>query len=301
MISGTSVLTDWVELPSQLYEHWLERPEILRRFAVHCDTGEPMPEDLLRRLLAARTFNQGFATVEYVASALVDLDIHLQRRTRRSASTSTPSSRPRSRASACRPRSSCATGPPTSSTCSPAAAMPRPITATCGRRCSTPTPSPRSRRPATSSMPATAKSLHDHVYAAGGTRDPAELYTAFRGRLPTPDGLLKRRGLSEEVRVGESRLHSEARCLSPRRVVRVQISRCDSNCGSLQPSPQTAEWSRPSTLHPWTSTPPDIAGASFARRITPPPRPGARSWPKAAMRSRPWWRWRRPSPPSIRT
>jgi peptidyl-dipeptidase Dcp len=76
-ISGTSVLTDWVELPSQLYEHWFERPEILRRFAVHYRTGEPMPEDLARRLLAARTFNQGFATVEYVASALVDLDAHL--------------------------------------------------------------------------------------------------------------------------------------------------------------------------------------------------------------------------------
>ena len=45
----------------------------------------------------------------------------------------------------------------------------------------------------------TAKKLHDHVYAAGGSRDPAELYTAFRGRLPTPDGLLRRRGLSEEV------------------------------------------------------------------------------------------------------
>ena len=76
MIAGTSVLTDWVELPSQLYEHWLERPEILGRFAVHCGTGEPIPQDLLRRLIAARTFNQGCATVEYVASALVDLDIH---------------------------------------------------------------------------------------------------------------------------------------------------------------------------------------------------------------------------------
>ena len=78
MVSGTSVLTDWVELPSQLYEHWLERPEILSRFAVHFRTGEPIPQDLLRRLIAARTFNQGWATVEYVASALVDLDVHLQ-------------------------------------------------------------------------------------------------------------------------------------------------------------------------------------------------------------------------------
>jgi peptidyl-dipeptidase Dcp len=77
MISCTRVATDFVELPSQLYEHWLEQPEVLRRFALHHRTGEPMPEDLLRRLLAARTFDQGFATVEYVASAQVDLALHL--------------------------------------------------------------------------------------------------------------------------------------------------------------------------------------------------------------------------------
>ena len=104
MISGTSVLTDFVELPSQLYEHWLERPEILRQFAVHYRTGEPMPEDLLRKLLAARTFNQGFATVEYVASALVDLDFHLQP-TPRSFDVDGVRAGRRSRASACRPRS----------------------------------------------------------------------------------------------------------------------------------------------------------------------------------------------------
>ena len=75
-ISGTGVATDFVELPSQLYEHWLEQPAVLRRFALHYETGEPMPEELLQRLLAARNFNMGFATVEYVASALVDLDFH---------------------------------------------------------------------------------------------------------------------------------------------------------------------------------------------------------------------------------
>ena len=78
MIAGTGVLQDWVELPSQLYEHWLERPEILTRFAVHYRTGEPMPADLLRRLIAARTFNQGCATLEYSSSALLDLDLHLR-------------------------------------------------------------------------------------------------------------------------------------------------------------------------------------------------------------------------------
>ncbi len=75
-ISGTSVSTDFVELPSQLYEHWLEQPDVLRRYARHYETGEPMPEELLQRLIAARNFNMGFATVEYVSSALVDLEFH---------------------------------------------------------------------------------------------------------------------------------------------------------------------------------------------------------------------------------
>src|SRR4029450_6048344 len=78
MISGTSVLQDWSELPSQLYEHWLERPEILRRFARHYRTGEAMPEDQLHRLVAAHTFNQGQATVEPVASARIDLWVPLR-------------------------------------------------------------------------------------------------------------------------------------------------------------------------------------------------------------------------------
>jgi len=75
-VSGTSVARDFVELPSQLYEHWLEVPEVLASHARHVVTGEPMPDDLLKRLLAAQTFDQGFATVEYLASALVDLDFH---------------------------------------------------------------------------------------------------------------------------------------------------------------------------------------------------------------------------------
>jgi len=77
LLSGTNVACDFVEFPSQLYEHWLEQPEVLRRFALHHETNEPIPEPLLRSLLAARQFNQGFATVEYTASALVDLALHL--------------------------------------------------------------------------------------------------------------------------------------------------------------------------------------------------------------------------------
>src|SRR5690349_10805794 len=74
--SGTAVRRDFVEFPSQIFEHWIETPEILRRYARHYRTGEPLPEALLQRLLAARNFNQGFATVEYTACALLDLELH---------------------------------------------------------------------------------------------------------------------------------------------------------------------------------------------------------------------------------
>ena len=74
--SGTSVRRDFVELPSQIYEHWIALPETLHRYALHHQNGEPVPEALMQRLLAARDFNQGFATVEYTASALIDLALH---------------------------------------------------------------------------------------------------------------------------------------------------------------------------------------------------------------------------------
>jgi peptidyl-dipeptidase Dcp len=74
--SGTAVRRDFVEFPSQVFEHWFEVPDTLRRYARHYQTGEPLPEALLQRLLAARTFNQGFATVEYAACAMLDLDLH---------------------------------------------------------------------------------------------------------------------------------------------------------------------------------------------------------------------------------
>ena len=75
-VSGTSVARDFVELPSQLFEHWLEVPEVLQKFAIHAETGAVMPDDLLKRMLGAATFDMGFQTVEYIASALVDLSFH---------------------------------------------------------------------------------------------------------------------------------------------------------------------------------------------------------------------------------
>jgi peptidyl-dipeptidase Dcp len=76
-LSGTHVVRDFVEFPSQLNENWLATPELLSRFAVHHRTGESMPAALAARIRAARTFNQGFATVEYLAAALVDMKLHL--------------------------------------------------------------------------------------------------------------------------------------------------------------------------------------------------------------------------------
>jgi peptidyl-dipeptidase Dcp len=195
LISGTGVATDFVELPSQLYEQWLDTPEILKTFAVHHRTGEPMPDALIAKLKAARVFNQGFATVEYVASAIVDLDFH-----------------------------SLATAEGLDPAAFERAAldrigMPEEIVM-------------RHRSPHFNHVfagdhysaayysymwsevldadafnafqetgdvfdRATAERLHRHIYSAGGSRTPDEAYTAFRGRLPTADALLRRRGLAD--------------------------------------------------------------------------------------------------------
>jgi len=195
MISGTNVATDFVELPSQLYEHWLEEPQVLRRFARHYQTGAPMPEDLLARLIAARNFNRACATLEYVASAIVDLDFH--------------------------------------SLGAPAAVDAAAFERTALERIGMPEEIVMRHRPPhfahvfasggyaaayysylwsevldadafaafeeTGDIfdPATAKRLRDTIYAAGGSRDPAEAYRAFRGRLPSAEAMLAKRGLAE--------------------------------------------------------------------------------------------------------
>jgi peptidyl-dipeptidase Dcp len=194
-LSGTSVFTDFVELPSQLYEHWQEQPQVLRQFARHYQTGEPLPDDLLERFIAARKFNQGFATVEFVSSALIDLEFHTQ--------------------------------PATASR--DVRAFERQELEKIGM----PAEISLRHRPQQfghifsgdhyaagyySYMwsevmdadafgafeeagdifdPAVAKRLHDDIYSSGGSRDPEDAYVAFRGREPEPDALLRRRGLLE--------------------------------------------------------------------------------------------------------
>ncbi len=110
-LAGTAVARDFVELPSQLFEHWLTVPAILERHALHAETGQPLPADEVKKLEAARTFDAGFDTVEFTASALVDLLFHRQGE----APATRWRARPRScAASACRRRSSCATARRTS-------------------------------------------------------------------------------------------------------------------------------------------------------------------------------------------
>jgi peptidyl-dipeptidase Dcp len=193
-ISGTSVSTDFVELPSQLYEHWLEQPDVLRRYARHYETGEPMPEELLQRLVAARNFNMGFATVEYVSSALVDLEFHSL---------------------------------PTADSLDAAAFEKKTLSeigmpAEIGMRHRSPHFGHIFSGSGYASAyysymwsevldadafaafeetgdifdPSTAKRLRDTIYAAGGRQDPAEAYKAFRGRLPSADALLRKRGFA---------------------------------------------------------------------------------------------------------
>ncbi len=76
-LSGTNVARDYVEFPSQILEHWVSTPEVLGKFALHYQTGKPIPAELVAKIKKADTFNQGFATTEYLSSALVDMKLHL--------------------------------------------------------------------------------------------------------------------------------------------------------------------------------------------------------------------------------
>ena len=193
-IAGTQVARDFVELPSQLYEHWLAQKPVLQRFARHHKTGEPMPDALIDKLLRARTFNQGFAAVEFIGSALIDLELHekaqggdageLQRIERAMVE---------------------------------AIGMPPEI----GMRHRL----PHFQHVFSGGYAAgyysylwsevmdadafgafeeagdifddkTADLLHRYIYSAGGRQDPADAYVAFRGRMPETAALLARRGLA---------------------------------------------------------------------------------------------------------
>ena len=190
-ISGTSVARDFVELPSQLYEHWLETPQVLEAHARHARTGAPMPRDLLDRLIAARNFDQGFATVEYLASALVDLDFH------EGAAPADPI--------AAQAATLARLGMPKAITMRHAAPHFQHVFTGDGYASGYYSYMWSEVMDADAFAafeetgdvfdPATAARLAEHVYSAGASRDEAALYTAFRGRMPGVEALLAKRGL----------------------------------------------------------------------------------------------------------
>ena len=195
-ISGTSVSRDFVELPSQLFEHWLTVPEVLQEYAVHHETGEPIPEALLAKLQAAGKFNKGFANVEFTSSALVDMAFH-----------------------ALNPEEAADVDP---------VAFEADVLADIGM------PSEIVMRHSTLHFahvfsgdgysagyysymwsgvldsdayrafeeagdpfdPDTAEKLHRHIYSSGGSMDPEDAYIAYRGKLPTADALIAKEGLA---------------------------------------------------------------------------------------------------------
>ncbi|HEX4293603.1 MAG TPA: M3 family metallopeptidase [Rhizomicrobium sp.] len=193
-LSGTSVAQDFVELPSQIFEHWMDVPETLTKFAVHAETGAPIPQTLIDKLNAARNFNKGFATVEFLGSAFVDLDYH---------ALENPGT---------------LDVPAFQKAALDRIGMPKEIVMRHA--------SPHFQHVFAGESysagyysymwsevldadgfdafkeardvfdPATAKRLHDYIYSAGGTRDYAEAYRLFRGRDPKIDALLEGRGLA---------------------------------------------------------------------------------------------------------
>ena len=195
LISGTGVATDFVELPSQLYEQWLDTPEILKAFAVHYRTGEPMPDALIAKLKAARTFNQGFMTVEYVSSAIVDLDFH----SLANADQLDPATFERTALErigmpeeiAMRHRSPHFTHVFAGDHYSAAyySYMWSEVLDADAFNAFQETGNVFDR--------ATADRLYRFIYSAGGSRTPDDAYKAFRGRLPTEEALLERRGLAD--------------------------------------------------------------------------------------------------------
>ena len=191
-VSGTGVSRDFVELPSQLYEHWLTVPEVLTRYAVHYQTGAPMPQVLLDKVLAARTFNSGFATVEFTASALVDMAFHTQ------GAVEDPM--------AVQADVLARIGLPASIVMRHATPHFQHVFSGDGYSAGyysymwsevlDADAFAAFKETGNPFDPETARRLRDHIYSVGGSVGPEEAYRAFRGKLPSPDAMLAKKGLA---------------------------------------------------------------------------------------------------------
>jgi peptidyl-dipeptidase Dcp len=192
-LAGTRVARDYVEFPSQILEHWLATPEVLDRFAVHCETGRPIPPELVAKIQRAATFNEGFRTVEFLASAIVDMKLHL--------AGETPIDPERFE-----PQTLETLGMPAEIVMRHRTPHFNHIFADDGYSAGyysylwadtltadaweafTEAGGPWDQ--------AVADRLRRHVFSAGNTVDPEEGYRAFRGRDPRIDGLMRKRGFA---------------------------------------------------------------------------------------------------------
>jgi peptidyl-dipeptidase Dcp len=199
-LSGTAVPRDYVEFPSQLLEHWLATPEVLQRFAVHYRTGKPIPQQLVDRIVRAATFNQGFATTEYLASGLVDMKLHLAGDRRID-----PAAFEREallamgmpREIVMRHRTthfSHIFGSDSYSAGYYSYLWSDALTAD-AFTAFTEAGGPFDRQ--------VARRLHEYVFSAGNTIDPAEAYRSFRGRDAGTKALMAKRGFTTPARPGE--------------------------------------------------------------------------------------------------
>lgn len=190
-VSGTSVARDFVELPSQLFEHWVTVPETLKTYAKNITTGESMPQELLDKVLAARTFNGGFDAVEFTSSALIDMAFH------KGGNVVDPTEFEKTelkklgmpKAIIMRHRPPHFTHVFTSDGYSAGyySYMWAEVLDSDAFEAFEET--------GNAFDPKTAERLKKYIYSAGGSRDPEELYKAFRGRLPSPDALMRKRGI----------------------------------------------------------------------------------------------------------
>jgi len=192
-LSGTNVFTDYVEFPSQLLEYWLSTPEVLQNYALHYKTGKSIPEELVKKIHAASTFNEGFATTEYLSSALIDMKLHLAE-----VPTTDPDKFEKETLE---------------SLGMPKEIVMRHRTPQFGHIFSSDQYSAgyysylwadvltadayqafiEGKGPYDESV---AKSLTDNVFSVGNTIDPADGYKQFRGREPKTEALMKKRGLN---------------------------------------------------------------------------------------------------------
>lgn len=191
-VAGTSVSRDFVELPSQLYEHWLTVPAVLEKHALHLKTGKPMPKALVDKMLAARTFGAGFATVEFTASALVDMAYHArpeapQGPLRFEAETLKKLNMPDTIAMRHRTPHFGHIFAGDGYSAGYYSYMWSEVLDADAFAAFEETGDPFN--------PALAERLRKNIYAAGGSKDPEELYTAFRGKMPSPEAMMIKRGL----------------------------------------------------------------------------------------------------------